>query len=82
MNQTGKYATPEEVEEVTGMVAHAQISGMTAARFGPQRHDDLMHEAHRRVHELALAHGLPDVPGFYGLDATGQFVSAAAATPH
>ncbi len=32
--------------------------------------------AHRRTHEIALAHGLPEQEGFYGLDLeTGEFLS-------
>lgn len=75
MNQTGKYATTEEIEEVKNMVANATLSGMVAARIGPQRHDELMHEAQLKVHELAIRCGLPEVAGFYGLDAKGQFIS-------
>ena len=75
MNPTGIYATEAEIEEVKNIVARAQICGMTAARFGPQRHDDLMREASVKAHAIALKHGLPEVQGFYGLDATGQFVS-------
>lgn len=27
------------------------------------------------VHQVALEKGLPDIPGFYGLDMTGQFIT-------
>lgn len=56
--------------------ASAQLAQMTAAHFGPSRADDLWSELRKEIHALALAKGLPEVEGFYGMDNDGQFIKA------
>ena len=29
----------------------------------------------KRCHEIALAHGLPEIPGYYGITSDGEFVA-------
>jgi hypothetical protein len=39
----------------------------------------MFESAQKVAHRYALAHGLPEIPGYYGMDMkTGEFVKAAA----
>ena len=64
---TGVGATDDEEKQ---MRARRPLP-MLAARFGPRP------EPHELIHSFALAHGLPEVSGFYGYDfEERQFIKA------
>ena len=73
---TKVFCTQEELKAIKEKASAAQLAQMTAARFGPTRADDLWSELRKEIHALALAKGLPEVEGFYGMDNDGQFIKA------
>lgn len=87
MIYTEVKATAGEIAELRALAACAQSSAMLTSRFGPKAASDALHQAATRCHAIALAHGLPEIPGYYGLAADGTFIaqdnaaSALQATP-
>ena len=63
MIDTGVFATKEEVEEVMGL-ANLPVIYPFRDSASPQE----------RCHELALAHGLPEITGRYGMKKDGEFI--------
>lgn len=76
MKRTGVKAAPEEIAELRRRAREARDTPMIL--ISPLGGVDLATRAWREVtvrcHELALAHGLPDIPGFYGMLEDGEFV--------
>jgi hypothetical protein len=67
MKRLGVFATAEEIETLKGVASAPYLV------IGGQPPPDPAEEAHR----IALAHGLPEIEGYYGCDLkTGEFVSA------
>jgi hypothetical protein len=67
---TGVLATPEEITEMKAEYA------MPMARIG-----GVWPTPERTVHRIALAHGLPEIKGFYGCDfRDGEFIREKNAT--
>lgn len=67
MKRTGIKATEEEIDTLK---AAASTSGMMIGGVPPR-------DPAKLAHEIALRHGLPEIPGFYGIDlATGEFLAA------
>lgn len=67
MNRTGVFATAEEIANIKAAV---NTPVMMIGGVMPQ-------SAQQVAHAYARAHGLPEVPGYYGIDLTnGEFVSA------
>jgi len=67
MNRLNVFATKEEIEQLKVSVS---CSGMFLSGGQP------MSEPAKDAHRIALAHGLPEITGFYGCDLqTGEFVS-------
>ena len=64
MKNTGVKATPEEVKMLFDMLN----TPMIMLQCGPP--PDPAKECHR----LALAHGLPEIVGYYGIKKDGEFV--------
>lgn len=73
---TNVFATPEELEEIKKKQFEASRTPvMTFSTGSPDMASVVFKHLLDRVHELALAHGLPEHSGYYGLDtATGEFV--------
>lgn len=78
-------ATPEEIEELKQLAQDADRTPVIA--FGSQHAlqggaaGDARRRMSRRCHAVALSHGLPEQPGFYGCDLkTGEFVSTRPIT--
>ncbi len=73
MNNTGVYATNEELEKVKLLVEEAERTPVILIGYS-----DLSGNAWQRVkekcHEYALAHGLPEIIGYYGLSEKGEFI--------
>lgn len=67
MKRTGIKATEDEVASLRAAAsAPVMMVGGTTPR-----------DPAAMAHEIALQHGLPEIPGFYGLDlATGEFLAA------
>ena len=76
---TGVCATDEEREDVLSRARAASRIPVIAFSSGPDLASQAWGAVYRRVHELALAHGLPEIEGYYGMDEDGQFVEAALA---
>lgn len=82
MRRTGVFATREEVARLkeqagqaaeTPAIALSVADGLAGRDFASLARERLMHWCH----EAALAHGLPEVPGWYGCDLeTGEFLEA------
>ena len=77
MIETGVMASKEEIEEVRSLSAIVFAKQMLSSRFGPEAADMANERMYKRLHEIALGHGLQEIEGYYGLDAEGQFVKAA-----
>lgn len=75
------FATEEEQEDLKKDLIQAQntpviaFSGSHAMRGGLS--GDVWQALKEKCHKLALKHGLPEIPGFYGCDLSknGEFVS-------
>lgn len=63
----GVFATPEQIKNIKA-AANAPVmylSGGTPIGGDPVK----------MAHQAAIAHGLPEIPGYYGIDlSTGEFV--------
>ncbi len=65
MTYTGVFATAKEIQYLKDTLA------LPAIKVGSHWPESPQQVAHR----LALAHGLPEIPGYYGCDLrTGEFV--------
>lgn len=72
---TGVFATEEEQAKAQELAKQAAstpviLLGGTYDMAGKAR--ERMYET---VHGYALAHGLPEIPGWYGMDERGEFIS-------
>ena len=66
MKQTKVFATAEEIESLKATLSRPMIALQHGMPESAQQH----------AHRLALAHGLPEIQGYYGCDLrTGEFVS-------
>ncbi len=80
MYKTSKFATEEEIEELKDLARKAQNTPVIAFSSSHALQGGLSADMDRRlmsrVHEIALTHDLPEIPGHYGIDLkTGEFVS-------
>jgi len=67
MKRTGVFATEDEIKSLKTLLGQPLIA---PAGIMPRSPAQL-------AHEFALAHGLPEVRGYYGCDLeNGEFVSA------
>jgi hypothetical protein len=75
---TGVYATKGELAAI--IKAAAKIPPVIAIGIAGPHSLDPFAEPRRRlwekVHRAALRHGLPEIPGFYGIIPGGEFVTA------
>lgn len=66
MRKTGVFATAEEVAALKASLKTPLIMLQAGLPESPQQ----------KAHRYALAHGLPEVTGYYGIDLkTGEFVA-------
>ncbi len=74
---TGVYATDEEKKELDELAERARKTPVILL-FGKH---DLAGDAQKRMfdkcYEYALAHGLPEIQGQYGLGLDGEFLKMA-----
>jgi hypothetical protein len=67
VNGTGVYATVDEIESLRQALSAPAIALQCGSPVSP----DVM------CHSMALAHGLPEVTGYYGIDLrTREFMQA------
>jgi len=78
MEGTGVFATKEEVEELKKLAketANTPYMGLSCAHMMRGGFaGDAQQSMKERCHEVAMKHGLPEIQGFYGLKADGEFV--------
>ena len=79
MDNTGVKATPEELKELREMAEQASRTPVIAmssadALGGRDWATMAWKRCQERCHAIALAHGLPEIEGFYGLTNDGEFV--------
>ena len=70
LKHTGIKATQNEIEELRKLATEASQTPAILLC------GDAWERAKKRCHEIALAHGLPEITGFYGLTKDGEFVEA------
>jgi len=77
---TGVFATPDELVELDTIIAEvyaedAATTPVIRPGLGPDwGPSEPWERAVKRCHEMALAHGLAEIEGFYGTTADGEFV--------
>lgn len=78
MNHTGVKVTPEDFEKLSNLVRRGWSPGETMIVFSCGegiRKDQATVDAQKECHRLALAYGLPEIEGYYGIDNEREFVS-------
>ena len=79
LRKTGIKATPEELEDLKRLARAGWMPNdvmiVSSIMEGITR-DQKTVDARRACHQLALAHGLPEIPGYYGLAQDGEFVAS------
>lgn len=72
---TGVFATEEEKTELQALAQEAANTPVMTVRSDlPDFASVAWERTLKRCHEAALAHGLPEVTGFYGLAEDGEFI--------
>ncbi len=79
MRNTGVKCTEEERKELVSLAEAARRTPVIAlsskaALEGRDLSSQAWDLAKKRCHELALAHGLPEIQGYYGATPEGEFV--------
>ena len=78
MNHTQIFATKEEIEDLSNLAAQGWKQGdvmiVTSVMQGITK-DQKTVDAKKTCHKLALAHGLPEIEGYYGITFDGEFVT-------
>ena len=80
MNRTGIFATDDEKEYLGRLSSRAQATPVIAFS---SRHaleegglsGQAWTQAKKECHRIALEHGLSEIPGWYGIDEAGEFVT-------
>ena len=74
MKNMNVFATEDELEDIKERAGKARETPIIG--LGPFNSFDPWQFVREKIHEYALAHGLPDTPGFYGIHLkTGEFLS-------
>ena len=74
MKYTGVRATQEEIEECRKLSEAASSTPMIMLNVSGGPSASAWDRTKKRCHELALAHGLPEINGYYGMTMDGEFV--------
>jgi len=77
MKQTGVFAKKEDFKKLERLVQEGWQPGETMIVFSIGegiRKDQATVDAAKECHKLALAYGLPEIEGFYGIDRDREFV--------
>jgi hypothetical protein len=77
MKATGIFATEEEKNECQSLAKAARQTPMIKLSSSqPFFSETAWKRVHKAVYKAALAHGLPEIEGYYGMDEAGEFVTA------
>ena len=79
MKKTGIKATVEDFEKLRTLVCQGWSPGQTMIVFSVGegiRKDQATVDSQKECHRLALAYGLPEIGGYYGIDLDREFVTA------
>ncbi len=79
LTHTGVFATGEEVKEMqelseTARTTPVMTTSLSEGLAGRDFASTARKRMQDRLQEVALAHGLPDFEGYYGLTGEGEFV--------
>lgn len=78
MEHTGVFATEDEFNDLLNLARRGWMAGdvmiVTSVMQGIRK-DEASIDAKRACHKVALSHGLPEIPGYYGIDKTREFLS-------
>lgn len=77
MIHTKVFATKEDVEKLSILARKGWMPGDVMIVFSVGegiRKDAATVDARKVCHQLALAYGLPEIPGYYGITKEGEFV--------
>jgi len=78
VESTGVFAKKEDIEKLTNLARRGWGQGETMIVFSVGegiRKDQAIVDARKICHQLALAYGLPEIKGYYGIRGDGEFVS-------
>jgi len=78
MKKTGVKATEEDFEKLVNLVSKGWRNGETMIVFSVGegiKKDSATVDAQKECHRLALAYGLPEIEGYYGIDDEREFVT-------
>jgi hypothetical protein len=78
MEKTGTKVTPDDLEKLENLARRGWSPGETMIVFSCGegiRKDQSTVDAQKECHRLALAYGLPEIEGYYGIDLDGEFVT-------
>lgn len=73
MAKTGVFCGKEDLEKLRRLVVQDWRPGEMVEVFSEK--DKAIADAMSACHKLALAYGLPEIPGYYGITEEGEFVS-------
>ncbi len=77
MNYTGVFATEDEFSDLLNLARRGWMDGdtvMVSSVMEGLRKDQSTINAKVACHKVALAHGLPEIEGYYGIDKNMQFI--------
>ena len=75
---TGVKVSKEDYDKLLSLARHGWMPGETMIVFSVGegiRKDQGAIDAQKECHKLALAYGLPEIEGYYGMDMDGEFVT-------
>ena len=78
MRKTGIKATTEDFKKLKTLARQGWQPGQPMIVFSVGegiRKDGKTIDAKKACHQLALDYGLPEIPGYYGIDNDGEFVT-------
>jgi len=79
MKGTGIFATKQEVEELFKLAKMGWMPGDRMFVFSVLEgitRDQSTLDSRKVCHQVALKHGLPEIPGYYGIKEDGEFVTS------
>ena len=78
MKKTGVKVTKEDFDKLSRLARSGWMPGDVMIVFSVGegiRKDAATVDAQKICHKLALDYGLPEIPGYYGIDLDGEFVT-------
>ena len=77
LKRTGVFATVEEADKIKNLTVIARHTPVIAfssedALQGRDASSLAWKSVHETTHAAALAHGLPELPGYYGIDLSNR----------